>query len=207
MIKVINLVLKILDSEIKTCNNLIFALKLTFFLLESVYLNFLSLDFAFKIRNLFILLFGDSLDDILFIFFKNVLNLGEVGFDDIGHSAEALEQRGNFLLQGWTKDTHDFRLHRPNDTLDFFLVVGILSYEGALEFHDSLKDDLELINFGFLLIWKNVTLFKDLSDYWVELWEGVGEQSFNLRDIHYLRLQQFLECDDRTLMYFEILFQ
>ena len=163
--KGINLVLKILDSEIKTCNNLIFALKLTFFLLESVYLNFLSLDFAFKIRNLFILLFGDSLDDILFIFFKNVLNLGEVGFDDIGHSAEALEQRGNFLLQGWTKDTHDFRLHRPNDTLDFFLVVGILSYEGALEFHDSLKDDLELINFGFLLIWKNVALFKDLSDY------------------------------------------
>ena len=202
-----NLVLKILDSEIKTCNNLIFALKLTFFLLQSVYLNFLSLDFAFKIRNLFILLFGDSLDDILFIFFKNVLNLGEVGFDDIGHSAEALKQRGNFLLQGWTKDTHDFRLHRPNDTLDFFLVVGILSYEGALEFHDSLKDDLELINFGFLLIWKNVALFKDLSDYWVEFWEGVGEQSFNLRDIHYLRLQQFLECDDRTLMYFEILFQ
>ena len=204
--KGINLVLKILDSEIKTCNNLIFALKLTFFLLESVYLNFLSLDFAFKIRNLFILLFGDSLDDILFIFFKNVLNLGEVGFDDIGHSAEALKQRGNFLLQGWTKDTHDFRLHRPNDTLDFFLVVGILSYEGALEFHDSLKDDLELINFGFLLIWKNATLFKDLSDYWVEFWEGVGEQSFNLRDIHDARALKILQCSDRSLMSFEILF-
>ena len=204
--KGINLVLKILDSEIKTCNNLIFALKLTFFLLETVYLNFLSFDFAFKIRNLFILLFGDSLDDILFIFFKNVLNLGEVGFDDIGHSAEALKQRGNFLLQGWTKDTHDFRLHRPNDTLDFFLVVGILSYEGALEFHDSLKDDLELINFGFLLIWKNVALFKDLSDYWVEFWEGVGEQSFNLRDIHDARALKILQCSDCSLMSFEILF-
>ena len=74
--KGINLVLKILDSEIETCNKLIFALKLTFFLLEVVYLNIFSLNFAFKIRNLFVLLLGDSLDDILFMFFKNIFNLG-----------------------------------------------------------------------------------------------------------------------------------
>ena len=44
--KGIDLVLKILDSEIETCNNLIFAFKLSFFLLEVVYLNFFSLNFA-----------------------------------------------------------------------------------------------------------------------------------------------------------------
>jgi hypothetical protein len=165
MAKGINLVLKILDSEIESLNNLIFALKLTFFLLEVVYLNIFSLNFAFKIRNLFVLLLGNNLDDILFMFFKNIFYLGEVCFDDVSHSAEVLEQGGNFLLQGCTEDSRDFRLHRPDHALDFFLIVGVLRYEGALEFHNSLNDDLELIDFGFLLIWKDVALFKDLSDY------------------------------------------
>ena len=163
MTKGINLVLKILDSEIETCNNLIFALKLSLFLLEVVYLNIFSLNFAFKIWNLFILLLRDSLDGILFIFFKNVFNLEEVGFDDICHSAKVLEQGGNFLLQGCTEDTRDFRLHRPDDALNFFLIVGVLNNEGALEFHDCLNNELELINFGFLLILKNVVIFEDLG--------------------------------------------
>jgi hypothetical protein len=150
---------------------------------------------------------SDSLDDILFIFFKNIFNLGEVGFDDIGHSAEVLEQGGNFLLKGYTEDSRDFRLHRPYDALDFLLVIGILCYEGALEFHNSLNDDLELINFGFLLIWKDVAVFKDLSDYLVELCEGVRKYAFNLRDLHDARLLKILKASDRSLMGFEILFQ
>ena len=41
--KGIDLELKILvDSEIETCNNFIFALKLSFFLLEVVYFSFFS---------------------------------------------------------------------------------------------------------------------------------------------------------------------
>ena len=40
--KGIDLALKILDSEIETCNNFIFALKLSFFLLEVVYFSFFS---------------------------------------------------------------------------------------------------------------------------------------------------------------------
>jgi hypothetical protein len=163
--KGINLVLKILDFEIETLNDLIFAFKLSFFLLEVVYLNIFSLNLAFNIRNLFILFLGDSLDDILSLFFKNVFNLGEASFDDVSHSAEFLKQGRNFLLQGCTEDTCDFRLHRPYDAFDFFLVIGILSYEDALEFHNSLNDDLELIDFGFLLIWKEVAVFKDFPDY------------------------------------------
>jgi len=167
--KGIHHMLKFFDSEIKICNHIIFALKLAFFLFEVLYLNFFSLDFAFKIRNLFVLLLGDSFDDIFFVFLKNIFDLGEVGFDDVSHSAEILEQGRNFLLQGCTEDSRDFRLHRPDHALDFFLIVGVLRYEGALDFHNSLNDDLELIDFGFLLIWKDVAVFKDLSDYLVEL--------------------------------------
>jgi hypothetical protein len=128
-------------------------------------LNFFSLDFAFKIRNLFVLLLGDSLDDIFFMFFKNVFNLGEVGFYNVSHSAEVLKQGRNFLLQSCTEYIRDFRFHRPDDTLDFFLVTGVLRYEGALEFHYRLNNELELINFGFLLIRKNGVVFKDLANY------------------------------------------
>jgi hypothetical protein len=99
------------------------------------------------------------------MFFKNVFNLGEVSFDDVSHSAEFLKQGRNFLLQGCTEDTCDFRFHRPYDALDFFLVIGILSYEGALEFQNSLNDDLELIDFGFLLIRKEVAVFQDFPNY------------------------------------------
>jgi hypothetical protein len=89
--KGINLVLKILDSEIETLNDLIFAFKLSFFLLEVAYLSIFSLNLAFNIRNLFILFLGDSFDDILSLFFKNVFNLGEASFDDVSHSAEFLK--------------------------------------------------------------------------------------------------------------------
>ena len=164
--------LKFFDSEIKICNHIIYALKLAFFLFEVLYLNLFSLDFAFKIRNLFVLLLGDSFDDIFFVFLKNIFDLGQVGFDDVSQSAEALKQGGNFLLQGCTEDTRDFRLHRLYDALDFLLVLGVLRYEGALEFHYGLNNELELINFGFLLVWKYVVVFEDLGDYWVELWEG-----------------------------------
>ena len=73
------------------------------------------------------------------------------------------------MLQGCTEDTRDFRLHRPDDALNFFLIVGVLNNEGALEFHDCLNNELELINFGFLLILKNVVIFEDLGYSLVEL--------------------------------------
>jgi hypothetical protein len=180
--KGIHLLLKFLDSGIKVSNHFVFALQLTFFLFQDVYLSFLSLDFTFKIRNLFVLLlsdnflflgdglddffllFRDSFDDIFFMALKNIFNLREVGFDYLSHSAEVLKQRGNFLLQCCAEDARDLRLHRSDDHLDFFLVRGILSYEGALEFHNSFDNELELIDFGLLLIWKDHIIFKDLSD-------------------------------------------
>ena len=102
-------------------------------------MNFLSFDFAFKIRNLFILLlgerldsnfffFGDSFDYFFFVCLKNIFDLREVSFDYVSHSAKVLKQCGNFLLQGNAKDACDFRLYRPNDTLDFFLIGGFLSH-------------------------------------------------------------------------------
>ncbi len=109
-------------------------------------------------------LFCDSFDNIFFVALKNIFDLWEVSFDNVCHSAEILKQCGNFLLQGSPKDTCDFRLHRSNDTLDFFLIRGILSYEGALEFHNSLNDELKLVDFGLHLILKDVVVFEDLTD-------------------------------------------
>jgi hypothetical protein len=138
-------------------------------------LNFFSLDFALKFSNLFVfllsyslddffLLFGDSFDDIFFVRLKNIFDLCEVGFDYLSHSAEVLKQCRNFLLQCCSENIGDFRLHRSDDALNFFLVGGVLCNEGALEFHNSLNDELELINFGLLLIWYDFIVFEDLSD-------------------------------------------
>jgi hypothetical protein len=183
--KGIHLLLKFFNSGIQTSYHFIFALKLPFLLFEGLYLNFFSLDFAFKFRNLTVLLLGnsldsifllfcDSFDDIFFVGLKYIFYLREVGFDNLCHSAEALKQRGNFLLQCCTEDACDIWLHHPDDALDFFLIRGVLRYEGALEFHNSLNDELELINFGFLLILYDVVVSEDLGDYCVELREGVG---------------------------------
>jgi hypothetical protein len=57
----IDLVLKILDSEIETCNNFIFPLKLSFFLLEVVYFSF------FKFLDFFIFLSSNEFDSIFYM--------------------------------------------------------------------------------------------------------------------------------------------
>jgi hypothetical protein len=49
-----------------------------------------------------------------------------------------------------------------------------MSYEGALEFHNSLNYKLELINFLFLLILHDFIVFENLCNYRVELREGIG---------------------------------
>jgi hypothetical protein len=201
--KGIHLLLKFFYSGIQTSYHFIFALKLPFLLFEGLYLNFFSLDFTFKFRNLSVLLlgnsldgiflfFGDSFDDIFFVGLKYIFDLREVGFNNLSHPAEALKQRGNFLLQGCTEDTRDIWLHHPDDALDFFLVRGVLRYEGALELHNCLNDELELINFGFLLIWYDFIIFEDLGDYCVELRERAREPGFNIRNIHNARLQKIL---------------
>jgi hypothetical protein len=169
--KGIHLLLKFFNSGIEVSNHIIFAFKFTFFLFEDIYLNFLSLYFDFEIRNLFVLLlsdnflflgdglddffllFSNSFNDIFFVRLKNIFNLREVGFDYLSHSTEVLKQCGNFLLQCCSEDIRDLRLHRSDDHFNFFLVGGVLRYEGTLEFHNSLNDKLELINFGLLFIW------------------------------------------------------
>jgi len=130
--KGIQLLLKFFDSQIQTCNHFIFPFKFSFFLFEVVYLNFLSLDFAFKIRNLFVLFLSDCLDDLFFVGLKNIFDLSKVGFDNVCHSAEVLKQRRNFLLQSRAKGTSDIRVHHSDHALNFFLVRGILRYQCAL---------------------------------------------------------------------------
>ena len=88
------------------------------------------------------------------------------------------------FLQNSTKLLRDFRLHRLNHALDVFLVVGVLRNEAVLEFHNRLNDELQLINFGFFLAWKNVVLFEDLANNLVQLKEGVRKVGFNARDTH-----------------------
>jgi hypothetical protein len=174
--KGIHLLLKFLNSGIQTSYHFIFALKLTFLLFEGLNLNFFSLDFPFKIKNLSVLvlsysfdsipfLFCDTFDDIFFVGLEYIFDLREVGFDNLCHSTEALKQRGNFLLQCYTEDTRDIWLHHPDDALDFFLVRGVLLYEGAIEFHNSLNDELDLINLGFLFILYDLVVSKDLGDH------------------------------------------
>jgi hypothetical protein len=90
---------------------------------------------------------------------QNIFYFRKISLDDVCHVAEALKQSCNFLLQGRAKDIRDFRLHHSDHALDFFLISSILRHEGALEFHDSLHDDLELANFGFLFIWQDVVIF------------------------------------------------
>jgi hypothetical protein len=71
--KGIHLLLKFLDSDIEAGYHFIFALKLTFLLFQGLYLNFFSLDFTFKFRNLYVLLLGKSFDTI-FLFFSDGLD-------------------------------------------------------------------------------------------------------------------------------------
>jgi hypothetical protein len=211
MCKGIHLLLKFFDSDIETSYHFFFALKLPFFLFEGLYLNFFSLDFAFKFRNLIVLFLGksfdgillllsDCLDDVFFVGLKYIFDLREVSFDDLSHSTEALKQCGNFFLQRCAEDTRDIWLHHSDDTLNFFLVGGVLRYEGTLEFHNSFDDKLKLIDFGLFLIWHDFIVFEDLRDYRVQLRERFRELGFYLRDIHHILLQEFLKCDNRSLM-------
>jgi hypothetical protein len=95
----------------------------------------------------FFFFLGDSFYDIFSVSLKNIFDLREVSFDNLSHTAEVLQQCGNFLLQCCTEDICDFRLHQPDYALNFFLVRCILSYKGALEFHDGLNNELKLIDF------------------------------------------------------------
>jgi hypothetical protein len=187
MCKGIHLLLKFFDSGIETSYHFIFALKLPFLLFEGLNLNFFSLNFIFKIRDLIILLlsysfdtiflifddgldgifflFGDSLNDVFFMGLKDIFDLREVGLDNLSHSAEVFKQRGNFLLQCCAEDIDDFRLHRSDDALNFFLVRCVLSYEGALEFHNCFNDELKLIDFGLFFIWHYFIVIEDLAYY------------------------------------------
>ena len=148
--------LNFLDFYIKNFYHFIFGLKLTFFLFEILYLKFLSVDFTFKIRNFYVLLlsdglddlfllFGDSFDNFFFLILKNIFDFWKVGFDYLSHSAQVLKQRGNLLLQGWSEEIRDFWLHLCNDALDLFLTVSFVCfvwYKAALEFHNSLNYEL-----------------------------------------------------------------
>ena len=105
------------------------------------------------------------------MFLKNSLDLGEVSLDNVSHSAEALKQGRNFTLQSFTEDSCDLRLHSPYNTLDFFLVSRVLSHQSALELHNCLYDQLELINFGFFFIGNDVIVSKDLGNDVMQLQE------------------------------------
>ena len=106
------------------------------------------------------------------MFLKNSLDLGEVSLNNLSHSAEALKQGQNFCLQSFTKDSSDLRFHTPYCTLDFFLVSRVLSHQCALELHDCLHDELELINFGFFFIGNDVIVFENLGIHFFFLLEG-----------------------------------
>ena len=86
-------------------------------------------NFKFKIYNH--LFFAFKL--FFFVFFE-IFKLEQVGLENISHSDELLKRSRNFLLQGWTEDTSDFRLHIAYHTFDFFLISRILYNESALEF-------------------------------------------------------------------------
>jgi hypothetical protein len=69
MSKGFQLVLKLIDSEIKACNQLFFTFKKSFFLLKIVYYGILSFNFWLKFRYFFVLLLRYSIYDITFVFF------------------------------------------------------------------------------------------------------------------------------------------
>ena len=72
----------------------------------------------------------------------------------------------------------------------------ILLYQVALEVHDCLHNELDLIEFLlFFFSGKDIVRFEDISNDFVELGKGVGESHLNLRDAHAIRL---LEINERT---------
>jgi hypothetical protein len=121
-----HLVLKFFNPCIDCFNHFLFDLKLSFYLFEDLFLNFLSLDFAFKIRNFFVFLLSDCLDDLFFMVLDNIIDLRKVGIYNVCHSAKVFKQCRNFLLEGRAKG---IRLHHSDRTLNFFLIRGILCYQ------------------------------------------------------------------------------
>ena len=74
----------------------------------------------------------------------------------------------------------------------------ILLYQVALEVHDCLHNEFELIKFVlFFFSGKDVVRFKDFSNDFVELSEGVGESHLNLRDALAVRILEINEITDR----------
>jgi hypothetical protein len=106
--------------------------------------------------------------------FKSLLYLREVCFDNIGHSFKVFEQFSDLLLQLMSKSAQNFRFHFLNSTLDILLVINILRYETALNFHYCFNDKLELITYlRFFFVLQDVVVSQDLSDDFMELIEGV----------------------------------
>ncbi len=89
-----------------------------------------------------VFLLSDSVDHIILVFFKNNLDLSEVGLDDLSHTAEALKKGGNLVLHVDTEETGYFRFHRPYNHFDLFLISGVLSNQCTLKFHNCLNDQL-----------------------------------------------------------------
>jgi hypothetical protein len=182
------MMLKLFNVAFKCRNDFVFPFEQPFFYGEILNFSFFGFNFIFKLLNLFVLLLGNSVDHIILMFLKNRLDLGEVSLDNVSHSAEALKQGRNFSLQSFTEDSCDLRFHRPYCTLDFFLVSRVLSHQSALELHDCLHDELELINFGFFFIGNDVIVFENLGNNFMKLHEGVGKGSFNLRELQYFKI-------------------
>jgi hypothetical protein len=139
--------LKFVYILVEVSNQFIFAFKLAFFKFQVVYLNLFSFNIGFKFSYLFVLLLRNSLDDIFLDFLESIFDLSEVSLDDVCHPAEVLKQRGDFMLQHFAKGSSDFGFQLPDHTLNLFLVSGVMRDQDALEFHDCLNDELELVHF------------------------------------------------------------
>lgn len=124
------------------CNNLVFPFKLPFFLLEIAYNALFFFNFIFKLLDLMVFLLSYSIYHIILVFFKNNLDLSEVGLDDLSHTAEALKKGGNLVLHVNTEEAGDFRFHRPYYHFDLLLVSGVLSNQCTLKFHNCFNDQL-----------------------------------------------------------------
>jgi hypothetical protein len=119
------------------------------------------------------------------VFFKNSLDLREVGLDDVSHFAEALKQGQNLFLQSFTELSFNIRYHSHYSTLEFFLVCRVLSHQSVLELQDCLHDQLEIIELGFFFIGNDVIVLENLGNDFMKLHERVGKDSFDLCDVHY----------------------
>jgi hypothetical protein len=96
----------------------IFAFEFSLNRIKLVYSVFFSFEviseilyFAFKFRDILILLCGDGIDNFLLILLKDLLDLREVSFDDVCHVSEVFEEVGYFFFELAAEGLLYFRLH------------------------------------------------------------------------------------------------